>query len=150
MVTLKSLQAQKKRILARRDDAAEKQRVEFEKIGLQKEIKKLQRSPVTSRNIALAKRTGKGLRILGKKFGAAAIRQAKRIKDQQMRDEATFKKAGKKVSQRGQVIITRTVTGKGKKKKTKVTKRFKKLKTGQNLSKIKEGNGFDVFSNLDF
>ena len=150
MATLKQLQAQKKRILDKRDEAARKQKIEFEKIGLEKEIKILQRKPSTSKNIRLAQRTGRGFKVLAKKIGGAAIRQAKRIKEQQLRDAARVRKVGKKSARQQQVIITRTITGKGKKKKIKVTKTFKKLKTGQKLSKIKEGRGVDIFANLDF
>ncbi len=150
MVTIKQLQAEKRRILAKRDAAAAKQKLQFEKMGLQKEIKRLQRSPGTSRNIALAKRISRGFRRGSIKLGAAAIRQAKRIKQQQLRDDAVFRKTGKKITQPKQLIITRTITGKGKKKKIKTTKTFKKLKTGQKLSKIKEGSGVDIFANLDF
>lgn len=117
MVTLSQLRAEKRKILTERDVAAKKQQIEFEKIGLQKEIKKLRRSPGATRNIRFAKRTGRGLKILGSKIGAAAIRQAKRIKQQQLRDDAMLRKAQKKTSKTGQVIITRTITGKGKKKK---------------------------------
>ena len=60
MVTLAQLQAQKRRILAQRDVAAKKQRIEFEKVGLEKEIKKLKRSTGAIRNIRLLKRTGTG------------------------------------------------------------------------------------------
>lgn len=150
MVTLAQLKAQKKRILDARDKAKKKQELQFEKIGLEKEIKKLKRSPGSLRNIEFAKRTGRGLKLLGKRFGSAAIRQAKRIKEQQLRDDAKFRKVGKKSAKQGQVIITRTITGKGKKKKVTETRRFKKLKTGQNLSKIKERENVDVFANLDF
>ncbi len=150
MATLKQLQAQKKRILDKRAVAVKKQKIEFEKIGLEKEIKQLQRSPSTSKNIRLAKRTGRGFKVLAKKIGGAAIRQAKRIKQQQLRDAAKISKAGKKSARQQQVIITRTITGKGKKIKVKTTRRIKKLKTGQKLSKIKEGRGFDIFDNLDF
>ncbi len=150
MVTLDQLKEQKRRILAQRDKATERQRIQFEKIGLEKEIKKLKRSPGSVRNIELARRTGRGLKILGKRVGSAAIRQAKRIKEQQLRDDAKFKKTGKKISKQGQVIITRTITGKGKKKKVTETRSFKKLKTGQKLSKIKEKKGVDIFANLDF
>lgn len=150
MATLAQLQAQKKRILDKRDEAARRQKIEFEKIGLEKEIKILQRKPSTSRNIRLARRTGRGFKVLAKKIGVAAIRQAKRIKEQQLRDAARIKKVGKKSASQQQVIITRTITGKGKKKKVKTTRTFKKLKTGQKLSKIKEGQGVDIFANLNF
>ncbi len=124
MVTLTQLKAQKKRIIDARDRAAQKQKIQFEKIGLQKEIKRLNRSPGALKNIALAKRIGRGFKLGGKKLAAAAIRQAKRIKAQQIRDNAAIA--------------------------NRVTKTSKKIKTGQKLSKIKEGNGFDVFSSLDF
>ncbi len=154
MVTLSQLKAQKKRILARKDLALKKQEIEFEKIGLQKEIKKLQRSPATNRNIKLAKRTGRGFKILSKKIGSAAIRQGKRIRDQQLRDEAALRKSqSPKQIPKQKILVTKTITGKGKKKKIKISRRIikpKKLKTGQKLSKIKEGGGFNVFSNLDF
>ena len=150
MATLKQLQAQKKRILDKRDEVIRKQKIEFEKIGLEKEIKILQRKPSTSRNIRLAQRTGRGFKVLAKKIGGAAIRQAKRIKEQQLRDAAKIRKIGKKSARQQEIIITRTITGKGKKRKVKITKTFKKLKTGQKLSKIKEGRGVDIFANLDF
>jgi len=123
MVTIEQLQGQKKRILKQKLDLQNKQKIKLEKIELQKEIKILQRSPSTSKNIRLAKRTGKGFAVLSKKVGSAAIRQFKRIKEQQLRDEAALRKGAKKI---------------------------KKIKTGQKLSKIKERKGFDVFSNLDF
>ena len=150
MATLKQLQAQKKRILDKRDEVIRKQKIEFEKIGLEKEIKILQRKPSTSRNIRLAQRTGRGFKVLVKKIGGAAIRQAKRIKEQKLRDAAKIRKIGKKSARQQEIIITRTITGKGKKKKVKITKTFKKLKTGQKLSKIKEGRGVDILANLDF
>lgn len=111
MATLKQLQAQKQKLLDKRAMALEKQKALSQKIELEREIKLLKRSPSTSRNIRLAKRTGRGLKILGKKLGSATVRQAKRIKDQQLRDEAAFRKRSMKA---------------------------KKLKTGQKLSKIKE------------
>ncbi len=150
MVTIEQLQAQKKRILMKRDVAIKKQKLQFDKLQLEQEIKTLQRKPSTSRNILLAKRTGRGFRVLASKIGGAAIRQAKRIKEQQLREAAALRKLGKKSAKQGQVIITRTITGKGKKRKIKTTKSFKKLKTGQNLSKIKERARVDVFANLDF
>ena len=124
MVTITQLRAQKKRILAKRDKAVKRQKIEFEKIGLQQEIKKLNRSTSTTKNIKLLKRTGKGFGILSKKIGAAALRQAQRIKAQQLRDNAKFRKSERKNK--------------------------KKIKTGQNFSKIKEGQGFDVFADLNF
>ncbi len=154
MVTIEQLQAQRERLLKKRSKAQEKGNILSQKIELEKEIKILERSPSTSRNIILAKRTGRGLKILGKKLGSATIRQFKRIKEQQQRDEAALRKSGKKVKKEtsnvGQVIITKTITGKGKKRKVTTSKRFQKLKTGQKLSKIKEKKGVDIFANLDF
>ena len=150
MVTIEQLQAQRERLLKKRSKAQEKGNILSQKIELEKEIKILERSPSTSRNIILAKRTVRGLKILGKKLGGVGIRQFKRIKEQQLRDEAALRKAGKKTSEKGQVIITKTITGKGKKKKVTTSKRFQKLKTGQKLSKIKEKKGVDIFANLDF
>ena len=139
MVTLKQLQSQKKKLILKRDKGIEKQDLEFKKVEIQREIKVLQRSPSTSKNIALTQRTGRGLKVLGKKLGGATIRQFKRIKEQQMRDEAAIRKAESMAKQKV-----------GRVGKVKTTIRKKKLKTGQKLSKIKEGKGFDVFSNLDF
>ena len=123
MVTLRQLKEQKERLLKERARAQDKQNILSQKIELEKEINILKRSPSKIRNIEFAKRTGKGLKILGAKIGSATIRQAKRIKEQQLRDQAALRKSSKK---------------------------SKKLKTGQKLSKIKEKKGFDVFSNLDF
>ena len=122
MVTLKELKAQKARLIAQRNRAINKQRVEFEKVGLEKEIKVLQRKPSTSRNIKLAQRTGRGLKILSRKFGSAALRQAKRIKEQQLRDDAIARARAKK----GKTTTLRTtefVPVKRKGKKTLFKKR---------------------------
>lgn len=152
MATIKQLQAQKARILRDRDVAMKKQKLQFEKIGLEKEIKQLRRTPSQMRNTRLAKRTAKGLRIIGKTIAAKASRQFKRIVEQQKRDAAIISRSEKMKNKSNQMIITRTITGKGKNKKIRVSKKgfVKKLKTGQNLSKVKEGSGFDVFSDLDF
>ncbi len=98
MVTLKQLQ---KQIARERVKIAEKRRQDelaLEKVGLQKELKSLQRSTSSKRNIALAKRTGRGLKILGGKVGRAAIRQGKLIRDQQLRDEAKIEKREKEIA----------------------------------------------------
>ena len=63
MVTLKSLQG---RIKKQRDKLAMAQKrevIRLEKLSLQRELKELQRKPSTKKNVLLAKRVGRGLKI---------------------------------------------------------------------------------------
>ena len=122
MVTLEKL---------RRDIAKEKEKIRKRKafIASEEEKKKLAKeldllkNPSAMKNRELAQRTLRGLKIIGKKTFKVASKQAKLIRDQQLRDEAKFK------SQRG-----------------KATKKIKKRrsKTQKAISNL------DLFEPLDF
>lgn len=108
MVTLTQL---KRQIQAERDKvdrAREKQRIEAEKISLKKQLKILQRSPGTQRNIALAKRTATGFKRLAGIGGRALIKQARLIKEQQLREDALFKREGKSLAKRAKKKLRKT------------------------------------------
>lgn len=124
MVTIKQLKEQIARERARKNALKTRIDLEVEKANLQLELKKLQRKPGTLRNIALAKRTGRGLKIIGKKTFKAVKKQALLIKDQQLRDQA---------------LARRDIRRAGKKIGKKSRKRFKKI--------IKESSP-DFFSGL--
>jgi len=101
MPTIKELKQQIAKEKSKQKAIKTKLDLEVEKRGLQLELKKLQRKPSTSRNILLAKRTGRGLKILSKKAFEVTKRQVKRIKEQQLRDEArirAFEKKDKKLN----------------------------------------------------
>lgn len=119
MVTIESLKKKIKAQEARLDDIKKRQNLEFEKATLSKQLKTLKRSPGTTRNIDLARRTGRGLRRLATIGGKALIKQAKLIKDQQLREDLQFAKRGKK--------ITKTVKKAGKKLRKASKKRRRKL-----------------------
>ncbi len=151
---------------ARERKLIEQENLEIEKIGLQKKLKVLKRSPGTKRNIRFLKRTGRGLKFLGKEAKNFAVKQAERIRKQQLRDEAELSRrqirGGRKVS-RGQKRQSKKI-GKGLKireftdisgkkvfvlgsgsKKTRIKKRRRK----QRIARVNE-NGGGVFDNLDF
>ena len=96
MVTIKQLRKNILKEKAKERKIFEKKEEEFEKFRLEKELKGLKRSPGAKRNIELLKRTGRGLKILGGKARKFTIKQAERIRKQQLRDEAAIKKTGKK------------------------------------------------------
>lgn len=104
MVTLAQLQKQ---------IAIEKRKVENErqrniaiakKKDLERQLKILKRSPGTKRNIAVLKRTGVGFKRLVGIGSKALLKQAQRIREQQLRDDALlsrgFKKTGSNVSKK--------------------------------------------------
>ena len=96
MVTIKQLRKNILKEKAKERKIFERKEEEFEKFRLEKELKGLKRSPGAKRNIELLKRTGRGLKILGGKARKFTIKQAERIRKQQLRDEAAIKKTGKK------------------------------------------------------
>ncbi len=95
MVTLKQLQKQIAKEKAKIASKRRQDELALEKVGLERELKFLKRSTSTKRNIAVARRTGRGLKILGGKVGRAVIRQGSLIKEQQLRDEAKIEKQDK-------------------------------------------------------
>ncbi len=97
MVTTESLKKQIRAQEERVQNIREKQKLEFEKVTLSKQLKMLKRSPGTTRNIQLARRTGIGLKRLATIGGKALIKQAKLIKDQQLREDMAFAKRGKRI-----------------------------------------------------
>lgn len=62
---------------------------ELENIRLQQELKVLQRSPTTRRNIEFTRRTGRGLKKVSEKAGKFLVKQGKLIREQGLRDEAS-------------------------------------------------------------
>ncbi len=124
MVTITQL---RKQIAAKRFEEKkliEKEELGLEKIRLEKELKVLNRSPTAKRNIRLLKRTGRGLKGLAEKARDFTIKQAERIKKQQLRDEAEFRKSVKKGKRKRQISLKqlRKLVRKPKKRKKKKTK----------------------------
>lgn len=157
MVTIAQLNKKIEREKVKIASAEKKKGLEIKKSILERRLKVLQRSPSTQRNIKLAQRTSRGFKKLSKIAGKKLLKQGKLIRDQQLRDDARELKREnilKGISKGGgeRVIITKTVTGKGKKKKTKTSRKViksKKTKKGKSQdfgSKIES----EVFGNLDF
>lgn len=99
--------------------------LEMERQSAEKELKTLSRSASTKRNIVFARRTGRGLKFLGKEGLKLAKKQIKRIKEQQRRDDAV---------QRRQIKVAK--------------KSRKKIK--KSLRKVRRDLPDDVFGGLDF
>ena len=102
--------------------------LEMERRAAEMELKTLSRSASTKRNIVFARRTARGFKGLARAGGKLAVKQLKRIKDQQMRDEALERRIGKQ--------------------RKKATKTIKKIRKG--ARKIKRDLPNDVFGGLDF
>ncbi len=111
MVTIRQLKAQISREKAKKKTAQLRVSLEDEKIQLQQELKILQRKPSTVKNIKLLKRTGKGLKLIGKKSFDAVKKQAILIKEQQLRDQALARRDAK---------IEKKIKGKRKKVKKNI------------------------------
>lgn len=137
MVTIKQLRKQILREKARKEKIKTKLDLEVEKANLQLELKKLQRKPSTLRNIAIAKRTGRGLKFIGKKAFAAVKKQAILIKEQQLRDEALARKQSG-IGKKQKLIKRIEITGKGKKRKRKVIFERQKKKIGKSITQPKD------------
>ncbi len=122
MVTLEKLKSdiakEKTRISQRRSLIAS----QADKKRLAKELDLL-KNPSAMRNRELAKRTLRGLKIIGRKTFKVVSKQARLIRDQQLRDEAALRKQGTKAR--------RSIKKKGKKT-------------------LKAAKSFDPFGNLDF
>lgn len=119
MVTIDEL---KRKIKEKEDKIAtaeRKRKLELEKSNLSRQLKLLQRSPATSKNIELARRTARGFKRLAGIGGRALVKQVKLIKDQQLREDAVLARRQKK--------ITKTVKKAGKKLRKASKKRRKKL-----------------------
>ncbi len=119
MVTLESLRKQIRKEQDKLDAMKKKQIIEFEKATLSKQLKTLKRSPGTSRNIEFGRRTARGFKRLATIGGKALIKQAKLIKDQQLREDAAFAKGRKR--------ITKKVKKTGKKLRRSIRRGRKKL-----------------------
>ncbi len=95
---IKSLKQIKKQIgIQKAKIAREKTRMQLEddRMEAERELKILTRSASTKRNIVLIKRTGRGLKIITKAGIKIAGRQIKRIKEQQLRDDALARRIEK-------------------------------------------------------
>ncbi len=148
MVTITQLRTQIARERTRKKKIKTQLDLEIEKSNLQLELKKLQRKPSTLRNIKFAKRTGRGLKILGKKTFKVIKKQAILIKDQQLRDQAL---ARKQSLPKTKLVKRIEITGKGKKKKRKVI--FERVKvTKKKVRKIaqQQSDFFGGLQGLDF
>jgi hypothetical protein len=139
MVSLTQL---RKQIATERDKEKklrEREALQFEKIKLKKELKALRRTPEQKRNIELLKRTGRGLKILGSKARAFTIKQAERIRKQQLRDASMIrkrvKKRGKKLRKASRQTIRITIGNNkiGTKKKRKKIKKVKRDTVGSSF-----------------
>ena len=130
MVTIEELKSQIAKEQKRIDDAKKKQKLEFEKSTLSKQLKVLKRSPGTTKNIEIAKRTGRGLARITKFAGTALVKQAKLIKEQQLREDAAFAKSQRKLKKK---------IKKGRKKLAKGSK-----KRSKTLSKKTGGKSFTI------
>lgn len=119
MVTLESLKKQIKKQEDRLADIKKQNDLEFQKSTLSKQLKTLKRSPGTTKNIQIARRTARGFKRLALIGGKALIKQAKLIKDQQLREDAALSKRGK--------TITKRAKRAGKKIRKASKKRSKKL-----------------------
>ncbi len=104
MVTIKQLKVQIARERTRRKAIKTRLDIEVEKANLQLELKKLQRKPSTLRNIKLAKRTGRGLKFIGKKTFKVVKKQAILIREQQLRDQALARRETKNLKKRKKKI----------------------------------------------
>ena len=125
MVTIEQLKKQIAGERAKVVKVRERERLAIEKSDLQKELKILQRGPTTKTSIKLLRRSGRGLRVIGKKVAKAAKRQAERIRNQQLRDAETIRKS--QTGGRSRRVKTVTIIKrKGKKPKRVVS--FKKVK----------------------
>ena len=100
MVTIEQLKKQIERERERKRNLKTKIDLEVEKANLKLELKKLQRKPGTLRNIKIAKRTGRGLKLIGKKTFKVVKKQALLIKAQQDRDAALARKNAKKTKKK--------------------------------------------------
>ena len=129
----KQIQAEELKI----SKAKKKQDLEFEKAKLSKQLKVLRRSPSTKKNIALAKKTGTQIKKFGGIAGRAILKQAKLIKEQQMREDAAFAQRNKQLS----TAAKKT----GKKLAKKSRKRTKTVSRGLKSRNQKVSSGFDFF-----
>lgn len=107
----------------------EQQKLQQEKDSLQDQLKVLQRSTSTKRNIVFAQRTGRGFKRIAKAVGGALVRQARLIKEQQLREDAAFRKAGKKIVKTAKK--TRKKLSKAAKRRGK---KISKKTTGQRIT----------------
>lgn len=154
MVSLDQLKREIAKQRAKITSAEDKENLRLEKIKLEKELKVLKRSPETKRNIELVSRTARGFKRLAGGAGKALIKQAKLIKEQQLREEGRLgkkpkKKKGKKKvqSSKGQKVFVQglgivTVPTMSKKKKSMKRKKRRKSKP---KTKEPQNNGFFGF-----
>ncbi len=91
MVTIGELRKQIEVEKRKRTILAKKSELFMERKRLQKELKTL-KSPTRRSAIRLGKRLRKGLKVVITKSGKGIIKQAKLIKEQQIRDERTARK----------------------------------------------------------
>lgn len=123
-----------------------------EKIKLQRQLFELKNQRLIQagkKAKRLSGRFGRGLLAIGKKAVPIVKKQARLIRDQQLRDDAIARRLEKGKTKK----VTRTVTTLvpiGKKKK----KLFKKIKVRVKIPKLKKKKtkeqGNDLFSSLDF
>lgn len=104
MVTIKQLQDR----IRKQEEKLAKQRqavsLQLEKSDLSRKLKKLKRSPSTIKNIEALRRTGIGLKKFAVIGGRALIKQAKLIKEQQLREDALFAKGQRNLSKRAKKV----------------------------------------------
>ena len=124
MVTITQLRKQIATQKAKEKKLIEKEELGLEKIRLQKELKVLNRSPTQKRNIRLLKRTAKGFKGLAQKARDFTVKQAERIRKQQLRDESSLRKSVKKGKKKRQISLKqlRKIVNKPQKKKRKKAK----------------------------
>lgn len=145
MVTLKELQKQIAFEKAKRKKVEVKVLEQRKIQDLQDELKQLRRTPSQVRTSKLVKRTGRGLKLIGKKVSAAAIRQGKRIRKQQLRDLAAAEKREKGLKKASERVKIVTITKrKGKKPLKTVTFKTKKRKA----KKGTQAPGEDFFGGI--
>ncbi len=143
MVSIKRLKQQIERERAKKKAIKTKIDLEVEKAGLQLELKKLQRKPSTSRNIKALQRTGRGLKVIGKKTFAVVKKQAILIKEQQLRDQALARKQAE-IGKKQKLVRKVIITGKGRKRKRKVI--FEKARKKVSTQRVPTQE--DFFGNL--
>lgn len=127
MVTIKQLQKQIADKKARIKKAQDNRDLRLEKDKLSNELRLLNRGPGTTRNIELARRTGRGFKRLAIAGGKALIKQGRLIKEQQERDAALQRRSSK--------VVAKGIKRRGKKVSKKLRRTNKKISKGLKRSR---------------
>ncbi len=149
MVTIKELQRNIDRERKKLKKAQAISAKDIERIKLRKELFQLKhRRGIASagKGKRLLIKAGKGLVKVGKKAAPILQKQARLIRDQQLRDDAIARKLKKKKTGTTTKTITKLVPIKGKKKLFKKVK----IKVKSPIIQKKKEQGFNFMNDLDF